>query len=76
MEILYILIPVSVILVALAVGVFGWAVKNGQYDDLEGPAHSILFDDDQDMIPRPDHQTGIKHTENNVPGDVSANKLP
>ncbi len=51
MEILFILIPVSIILVALAIWVFGWAVKNGQYDDLEGPAHSILFDDDQDMIP-------------------------
>jgi len=53
MEILYILIPVSIILVALAVVIFGWAVKNGQYDDLEGPAHSILYDDDADMIPTP-----------------------
>lgn len=51
MEILYILIPVSLILVTLAIFVFGWAVKSGQYDDLEGPAHSILFDDDEDMVP-------------------------
>ena len=51
MEILYILIPVSIILVAIAIAIFGWAVKSGQYDDLEGPAHSILFDDDKDMIP-------------------------
>lgn len=51
MEILYILIPVSIVLVALAIGIFSWAVKSGQYDDLEGPAHSILFDDDSDMIP-------------------------
>lgn len=56
MEILYILIPVSIILVALAVVIFGWAVKNGQYDDLEGPAHSILFDDDADMIPTPKNE--------------------
>jgi cbb3-type cytochrome oxidase maturation protein len=55
MEILYILIPVSIILVALAVVIFGWAVKNGQYDDLEGPAHSILYDDDADMIPGPEN---------------------
>ncbi len=54
MEILYILIPVSVILIAIAIAVFGWAVKSGQYDDLEGPAHSILYDDDEDMIPGPD----------------------
>lgn len=51
MEILYILIPVSLILVAFAIAIFGWAVKSGQYDDLEGPAHSILYDDDADMIP-------------------------
>lgn len=56
MEILYILIPVSIILVALAVVIFGWAVKNGQYDDLEGPAHSILYDDDADMIPTPESE--------------------
>jgi len=55
MEILFILIPISVFLVAIAIAVFGWAVKNGQYDDLEGPAHSILYDDDEDMIPGPDN---------------------
>lgn len=54
MEILYILIPVSVILVTLAITLFGWAIKNGQYDDLEGPGHSILYDDDEDMIPGAD----------------------
>jgi len=51
MEILYILIPISVILVAIAIAIFGWAIKNGQYDDMEGPGHSILYDDDEDMIP-------------------------
>jgi cbb3-type cytochrome oxidase maturation protein len=54
MEILYILIPVSLMLVAIAIWLFGWAIKNGQYDDLEGPGHSILFDDDEHMIPGPD----------------------
>ncbi|WP_375177322.1 cbb3-type cytochrome oxidase assembly protein CcoS [Marinobacter mobilis] len=51
MEIVLILIPVTLILVALGIFLFSWAVKNGQYDDLEGPAHRILYDDDQDMIP-------------------------
>ena len=51
MEVLFVLIPVSLILVTLAIAIFGWAVKNGQYDDLEGPAHSILYDDDADMVP-------------------------
>jgi len=39
------------ILVALGLLLFSWAVKNGQYDDLDGPAHRILYDDDDDMIP-------------------------
>lgn len=46
MAALYILIPVAVVLVALAIWVFFWAVDSGQFDDLDGPAHSILFDDE------------------------------
>lgn len=65
MEVLFVLIPVSLILITLAISIFGWAVKNGQYDDLEGPAHSILYDDDADMIPGPDDKpkTSIKDQE-------------
>ncbi|PID42099.1 MAG: cbb3-type cytochrome oxidase assembly protein CcoS [Proteobacteria bacterium] len=51
MEILYALIPLSIILLTVAIYVMGWAVKSGQYDDLEGPAHRILYDDDKHMIP-------------------------
>ena len=46
MESLIILIPVALAMVALGIKIFFWAVDNGQFDDLEGPAHSILFDDD------------------------------
>ena len=52
MEILYMLIPLAVVLMALAVVFFVWTVKSGQYDDLEGPAHRILMDDDDPLIPR------------------------
>ncbi|AMO57307.1 hypothetical protein GZ77_16065 [Endozoicomonas montiporae] len=45
MESLFILIPIAVLFIALAIKVFFWAVDNGQFDDLEGPAHSILFED-------------------------------
>jgi cbb3-type cytochrome oxidase maturation protein len=46
MEILLLLIPMSVVL-AIAIGVaFWWSVRSGQFDDLEGPAHRILADDD------------------------------
>ncbi|MBI2312257.1 MAG: cbb3-type cytochrome oxidase assembly protein CcoS [Betaproteobacteria bacterium] len=46
MEILYLLIPLSVVLVFLIGAVFWWALKSGQFEDLEGPAHRILMDDD------------------------------
>ena len=46
MEILYLLIPLAVLLVFLIGAIFCWAVKSGQFDDLEGPAHRILSDDD------------------------------
>lgn len=46
MESLYLLIPVSVLLV-LAIGIVFWrALKSGQMDDLEGPGYRILMDDD------------------------------
>ncbi len=47
MEIIYLLIPVSLLLLALIVWILLWAVRNGQYDDLEGPAHRILMDEDR-----------------------------
>jgi cbb3-type cytochrome oxidase maturation protein len=46
MDILYLLIPLSVVLVLVIGVVFWWSVHAGQFDDLEGPAHRILQDDD------------------------------
>ncbi len=46
MEILMLLIPMSVVLVLAIGAVFWWSVHSGQFDDLEGPAHRILADDD------------------------------
>ena len=45
MSAIYFLIPIAVGLVGFAIWLFFWAVDNGQYDDLDSPAHSILFDD-------------------------------
>ena len=47
MESIYLLIPVSVILVFLIALAFWWSVKSGQFDDLEGPGFRVLMDDDQ-----------------------------
>ena len=46
MDIIYALVPLSLILIGIAVLVFFWAVRSGQFEDLESPAHRILFDDD------------------------------
>lgn len=46
MDILYLLIPLSLVFVAVIAGFFLWAVKSGQFEDMEGPAHRILMDDD------------------------------
>ena len=45
MEILWLLIPMSVVLVLLVIGVFGWALHRGQFDDLEQEGQRILLDD-------------------------------
>ncbi len=63
MSILYLLIPLGVVLMAIAIGVFVWTVRSGQYEDLEGPAYRILMDDDDPMIPR------RPHDENKTPGE-------
>jgi cbb3-type cytochrome oxidase maturation protein len=46
MDILYLLVPLSVVLVFLIGAVFWMALRSGQFDDLEGPAFKILLDDD------------------------------
>lgn len=52
MEILFVLIPLAIVLMIVAIVFFLWTVKSGQYDDMEGPAHRILMDDDDPLIPR------------------------
>jgi cbb3-type cytochrome oxidase maturation protein len=51
MESLYLLIPLSLLLVLVIGATFWWATHSGQFDDFEGAAHRILLDDD-----RPDTQ--------------------
>jgi len=50
-DILILLIPLSVVLALLIGAGFWWSVKSGQFDDLEGPAHRILADDDRGAPP-------------------------
>lgn len=45
------LLGLTIVFVALAAFGILWAIKNGQYDDMDGPAQRILMDDDDPMIP-------------------------
>lgn len=47
MDILYLLIPVSIVLVFIIGALFWWSLKHGQFEDLEGPGYRILMDDDR-----------------------------
>lgn len=51
MSVIYGLIPAMIILGLVMVGVLVWAVRSGQYDDLEGDANRIIMDDDDPLIP-------------------------
>ncbi|MBF0163711.1 MAG: cbb3-type cytochrome oxidase assembly protein CcoS [Magnetococcales bacterium] len=51
MNAIFILLPIAVLLSLVGLGMLIWSVRKGQFDDLEGPAHRILFEDDQAMIP-------------------------
>jgi len=69
MSILYLLIPLSLILLGLAVWAFFWAVKHDQFEDLEGPAYRILFDEDDND--RPPEQRQRRDEAQQAPGDAA-----
>lgn len=73
MEILYILVPLGIILLALAIWAFFWAVKNDQFDDMEGPAYSILFDDTDPSTTKEDGNSSTDHTHSQ---DTSSDQAP
>lgn len=57
MDIIYVLVPLSIVLIGIATLVFFWAVRSGQFDDMDSPAHKILFDDDDTSISdKPENQ--------------------
>lgn len=47
MEVIYGLLPGMLLLGIIGVGLFFWAVRSGQYDDMDGDANRLLMDDDQ-----------------------------
>ena len=53
METIFVLLPLALLIAAIAVGFFIWAARTGQFDDLETPAVRILFDDEEPRPPAP-----------------------
>ena len=51
MEVIYWLVPAIIAGGAVMVGVLFWAIKGGQFEDMEGPAQKILMDDDDPRLP-------------------------
>jgi cbb3-type cytochrome oxidase maturation protein len=56
MEVIYSLIPGMLILGLIFIGVLIWAVKRGQYDDLDGDGQRLLLDEDEDNLPDSDNK--------------------
>ena len=60
MEILYLLIPLAVVVMIIALIGLIWAIRSGQFDDMEGPAHRILMDDDDPLVPQKPSKLDMK----------------
>ncbi|OGT01492.1 MAG: cytochrome oxidase maturation protein, cbb3-type [Gallionellales bacterium RBG_16_57_15] len=54
MDVIYSLIPGMMFFGLIFLVVLIWAVKKGQYEDMEGSANRILLDDDDDMVHQPE----------------------
>lgn len=69
MSIIYVLIPIAVLFVLIGLGVFFWAVRSRQFDDLDKEAYSILFDNQQTTtnsataLPKADDPTAVSQSE-------------
>ena len=57
MSMLYILIPLAVLLLVVAVLALLWAIRSGQFDDLESHGWSVVLDDDQKPPPLDDEES-------------------
>jgi cbb3-type cytochrome oxidase maturation protein len=58
MEVLVYLIPIAIFMGLIGLCAFIWSLKNGQFDDLDGAANRILFDDDTENPDEPRKNEG------------------
>jgi len=69
MEVIYGLIPGMMFFGVLFVVVLVWAVRKGQYEDMEGGGSRILMDDDEDMMPHPERRNAARRDADNKTAD-------
>ncbi len=65
MSVLYLLIPIGIIFLLLAVLFFFWAIKNGQYDDMESQALKIVIEDHQSKPEKSNDENDNESTDQN-----------
>ena len=58
MNMVYLLIPLALMLVAVAAWALIWAIRSGQFEDLESQGWSVVLDDDEKPPPGPDDSDG------------------
>ena len=75
MESLLLLIPLSLILIAFLAYLFYWAVKTGQFDDLNGPGEAILMDNDVPKVEKLDPAPDLKSRSKSHPLSTSQEKI-
>ena len=63
MEVIYTLIPGMIFFGLIMVGILIWAVKKGQYEDMDGDANRILMDDDDPLLPKQESKNDKKKKE-------------
>ncbi len=59
MDIIFLLIPITLVITGLIVWALMWAIKSGQFDDMEGPAHQILMEEDE-VVDEAEHAAAQK----------------
>jgi cbb3-type cytochrome oxidase maturation protein len=73
MSVIYVLIPIAILLTALAIYLFFWAVKTDQFDDLEKQGFSILFDQDKAELSTVKNQQQAQQTNNEQISNTNTN---
>jgi cbb3-type cytochrome oxidase maturation protein len=76
MSIIYVLIPIAMLFVLIAVSIFFWAVKSEQFDDLDRQSVSILFDEDENSMNKKSSAKADSSNDSSAINDFPINSSP